>query len=102
MHCPLSQLSRYLGYSCNHVTEPKGQKPSVIYVVVWLDGKQYKFSIGAKCYPKFRNKRKYVNEMKNKRLDYIVNNILLFPRNMLCLLLFSGLLYLLMHDRKKS
>ena len=40
--------------------------------------------------------------MKNEKLDHIVNDILLFPRNMLCLLLFSGLLYLITYDSKKS
>ncbi len=41
-----------------NLREPKGKKPSTIFFVVRLDGKQYKLSIGVKCYPKFWSKRK--------------------------------------------
>ena len=40
--------------------------------------------------------------MKNEKLDYIVNNILLFPRNVICALLFYGFISLFLHDSKKS
>lgn len=41
-----------------NLREPKSRKPSTIFFVVRLDGKQYKLPIGVKCYPKFWNTRK--------------------------------------------
>ena len=39
-----------------NLRQPNGKKPSAIFFVVRIDGKQYKFSTGVKCYPKFWNK----------------------------------------------
>lgn len=40
-----------------NLREPKGKKPTAIFFVVSLNGRQYKFSTGVKVYPKMWNKK---------------------------------------------
>ena len=45
--------------TCNfNLREPKAKKPTNIYFVVCLEGKQFKFSTGVKIYPEQWNKKK--------------------------------------------
>ena len=45
--------------SCNfNLREPKAHKPTNIYFVVCIEGKQIKFSTGVKVYPEQWNKKK--------------------------------------------
>lgn len=63
-----------------NLREPKGSKPTIIYLVVRARGKQYKFSIGCKVYPSQWDKKKqrafispHLSEVDNRN-NSIVNN----------------------------
>lgn len=40
-----------------NLRKPNGEKPTAIFFVVWLDGRQYKLSCGVKVYPKMWDKQ---------------------------------------------
>ena len=61
-----------------NLREPKEQKPTNIYMVVFLDGKQYKLSTGLKVYPEHWNSEKqqaFVSCRLNE-IDNINNTII--------------------------
>ena len=62
-----------------NLREPKGSKPTIIYLVVRAQGRQYKFSLGCKVYPSHWDRKKqrafispYLTELDNRN-NFIVN-----------------------------
>lgn len=55
-----------------NLRQPNGEKPSIIYFVTCLSGKQYKLGTGVKIYPKFWNhfKQKAVISHRTSQINY--------------------------------
>ena len=67
-----------------NLRNPKGEKPTPIYMVIRLEGKQYKYPLGCKIIPSQWDKRKerpfispYLSELDNRNNFIIINKITL-------------------------
>lgn len=65
-----------------NLRNPKGEKPTPIYMVIRLEGKQYKYPLGCKIIPSQWDKRKerpfispYLSELDNRNNFIIINKI---------------------------
>lgn len=65
-----------------NLRNPKGEKPTPIYMVIRLEGKQYKYPLGCKIIPSQWDKRKerpfispYLSELDNRNNFIIINKM---------------------------
>ena len=65
-----------------NLRHPKGSKPTIIYMVVRVQGKQHKFSLGCKVYPSQWDSKKqrafispHLSELENRN-NFVANNII--------------------------
>lgn len=86
-----------------HLLSPKSKKPARIYMLVRLDGKQYKLPIGVKVYPKQWNdaiQKAYISEILTPLDNY--NNRIANTRINECTILYNDFKYYLCNTIERN